>query len=283
MELLRQLQVAYPDLEAQGLALALRGCKADFLKPLRFGQWFRLQATLENLQVNGFTVQPWGREYRIAQTGLPESIFSKNEQLLSSPVTFLVGNEILPATAHCRFVSVSNASCRWVADGIWSGMGYHCEGLAEFDGMMRFDVTFTPNGPTQLERLFLQVPVAKEHASLLHFYPLLFDWPHVTFMFQHDSINSTGRPARWQCRFTPLVWLGDEERGLQWFCESGEGWQPEDTEAALEITENDSEALLTIHLLDSPTVLEKPFSLTFGLMAGPVKPAPPTETRRVPL
>lgn len=50
MELLRQLGQPYDRLEDQGVALPITRCEAEYLRPLVFGQWFRLECVLESLE-----------------------------------------------------------------------------------------------------------------------------------------------------------------------------------------------------------------------------------------
>ena len=99
-------------------------------------------------------------------------------------------------------------------------------GLIEPDGMWRFDLDLIPKHPVSLDRLRLVIPLDPAHAGLMHWYPLPRNWPNVTF-FDRAFQNSGARPPKWESPFTPFVWIGDEERGLEWFCESDETWRPE--------------------------------------------------------
>ncbi len=220
-------------------------------------------------------IATWGRQHVIGPAGLPTSIRSAEQELLAGPVDFLFGPAGEPARTECRFDPPAPVQATWSAGGTWAGLEYRCRGLAEFDGMLRFDVAFTPRGRVSLDRLHLVIPFRRSEATLLHFFPPLYDFPQITW-FKPERPNSIARPRRWACRFTPFVWLGNEWRGLQWFCESDEGWRPADPEAALEITEQGEEVRLTVRLLDGPAVLDRPLEFTFGLMAGPVKPRPAT-------
>ncbi len=227
------------------------------------------------LRADGARIETWGRMHAIGADGLPTSIRSAGEELLAGPVYFSFGPGSEPAKAECRFEPASPQQAGWTSTGTWGGLDYRCRGLIEFDGMMRLDAVFQPQGASRLDRLHLVVPLRRSQATLLHFFPPPYDFPQITW-FRPERPNSIARPQRWACRFTPFVWLGNEWRGLQWFCESDEGWRPADPEAALEIAEHGEEVRLTVRLLDGPAVLDRPFTLTFGLMAGPVKPKPAT-------
>lgn len=228
------------------------------------------------LSVEGESVTVWGRRYRIGSSGLPSSIIALGDEMLAEPIAFDLGDASSPVFKPCQMHSISQTSVRWESEGTWENLIYRCKGLAEFDGMLRFDVEFAPEGEATLERLWLKVPVRRESASLLHYYFPPYDFPQMTWFFQKDIHNSLARPSSWQSCFTPFVWLGSEKRGLQWFCESDEHWAPADSEKAIEIMEEGEKVFLIIHLIDESKTLDKPFRVTFGLMAGPVKPNPLT-------
>jgi hypothetical protein len=72
--------------------------------------------------------------------------------------------------------------------------------------------------------------------------------------------------------FKPFVWFGNEERGLGWFSESDQGWQPLSADRVIELLPQDGAMVLRVRLLDSAAKL--PVTFTFGLQATPVKPWP---------
>jgi hypothetical protein len=227
------------------------------------------------VKVDGAVVSVWGRSHNIGPNGLPARIVSNKTELLARPVTLEIDGRPIVTDAECRFETSSLESARWHARAHSGDLDYSCNGLAEFDGMLRFDVEMTPRRPVSLRRLSLCIPLHREQATLLHFYPPLYDYPKMTW-FKPDRPNSMARPAKWGCRFTPFVWLGNEDRGLQWFCESDEGWKSDRPESVIELAEEGAEVVLRIHFFDTAATLDRPFRVTFGLMAGPVKPGPTT-------
>ena len=78
--------------------------------------------------------------------------------------------------------------------------------------------------------------------------------------------------AKWDRKFMPYAWLGDEERGLAWCCESDEGWRLKDADKALQIRTSGSTVVFSANLLDHKETISSPIRLTFGLQATPVKP-----------
>ena len=113
-----------------------------------------------------------------------------------------------------------------------------------------------------VEELLLEMPIRPEHARYLYHFP--GQWGSVA--------NSGFLPADgWTHAFKPFVWLGDEDRGLAWFCESDENWSPADPNRALTIARSEDRVVFCCHLIERPTVLTGPLKYTFGFQATPVK------------
>ncbi|MGD9498294.1 MAG: LamG-like jellyroll fold domain-containing protein, partial [Armatimonadota bacterium] len=71
--------------------------------------------------------------------------------------------------------------------------------------------------------------------------------------------------------FRPFMWLGDEDRGFCWFCESDQNWFPLDNQAALTIERGEQATILRCHLIADELQVTEPLSYTFGFQATPVK------------
>ena len=129
--------------------------------------------------------------------------------------------------------------------------------------MIRVDLEWSPRGDNvTVEELLLEMPIRPEHARYLYHFP--GQWGSVA--------NSGFLPADgWSHAFKPFVWLGDEDRGLAWFCESDENWSPADPNRALTIDARDDRVVFCCHLIERPTVLAGPLKYTFGFQATPVK------------
>ena len=111
----------------------------------------------------------------------------------------------------------------------------------EFDGMLRVDLELSPEGGAAPDMLVLEVPLRAEHARYLYHFP--GQWGSVE--------NSGALPAEgWHHAFKPFVWLGDEERGFSWFCESEENWSPADPERAITIDREGDRVVLRLHLVE---------------------------------
>jgi hypothetical protein len=203
------------------------------------------------LQVEGNTVKCWGREYRFADTGLPEQIASAGREMLAGPIR-LVGSEGEPSRALRVTGARAHADVK----------GSTASGWVEYDGVVSMDVSVPP--PAQ--GATFEIPLKPEQAKYFHFWP--GGWGTV--------YNSGAIPAEgMKIPFKPWVWIGDEERGLAWFCESDKGWDPLDRQDCIEIAREGAAVVLRIHLrTPDAEPLAEPITYTFGLQATPVKPWP---------
>ncbi len=74
--------------------------------------------------------------------------------------------------------------------------------------------------------------------------------------------------------FHPIVWMGDEARGLSWLCESEQDWAPDDPARAIQVVPGAERVTLRICLIGRATALrpERPLRYTFAFQATPLKP-----------
>ena len=234
-------------------------------------------AAWQPIQVRGRDAGIWARTYRLSEIGLPSRIVSAHADLLAAPVNLDIvidGRPVGWSKSSGHWTQAGPTCARYVFQATSPDLLMKIDGLIEPDGMWRFDLALTPLRPIGLDRLRLVIPINSKHANLMHSYPLPRNWPNVTF-FDRAFQNSGARPRKWDSPFTPFVWIGDEERGLEWFCESDETWRPESPKSALTVRESDGAVEFTAHVIERPMELTEQYRLTFGLQVGPVKPKPP--------
>lgn len=254
----------------------------------------------------GFTVSLWGRQYSICGNTLFSSMLSQGKSLLNGgmrlngaeagrPMQWQDTKILLLEKEEARVVLCCSAQSDIFI--------VNTSITIEYDGCAVVDLKIAPRGrtvpqlfgiaeakeqDTLLDHLWVDIPLYTEQTSLYHFYPNTAI-PSGTGQTAADSYTSgSGRLADtdWALPFKSVVFLGDEERGLSWFSESDEHWQPAVPQRALEIIRGKETTLLRLHLLDGqPAAWKKaetlrgeyvypPVSFRFGFQATPVKPFP---------
>ncbi len=219
------------------------------------------------VEVSGRTAKVWGRSYRLGPSGLPESIVSRDRQLLLRPVALRLRIEGREAKfeGDIKLVEHKPSKCVYRSEGNWGELGWRCTTAIEFDGMMRFDLELLPRGRAKVDEFSLLVPLRREHAKYLHYWP--WAWGRV-------CTNSFALKGPWHYAFRPIIFLSDEERGLCWFAETNEPFDLEKPERTMEVSPQGEEVLLKVNIFDHPVELSEPWRWTFGLQATPVKPVP---------
>ena len=245
------------------------------LKPYLTDIWFGNRVGLTDmvpapwtpLVVDGNAVKPWGRTYLFDHSLLPTDVVACDVSVLAAPIAIQgrAGGKLLAINGEPNQIILNTPAAvsltgRATADGLTiSG-----KTTVEYDGMIRVEVVVAAANkePVTVDELRLEIPVRPEHARYLYHFP--GQWGSVA--------NSGYLPAAgWATAFKPFVWLGDEDRGLAWFCESDENWSPADANRALTITREKDRVAFCCHLIERPTVLTGPLKYTFGFQATPVK------------
>ena len=127
-----------------------------------------------------------------------------------------------------------------------------CKAEVDYDGLVMMRCRLKGYAT----RLALEVPVRPSHARYLH-------------VWAGHAKHSGNRPSRYATSFAPVLWLGDDRRGMSFLCESPQHWMPADPDRAIEIVEEDGAAVLRLNLVGRPRTGGE---FVFAFHATPVKP-----------
>lgn len=217
---------------------------------------------------DGNTVACWGREYRFDDSPLPTQIVSQESLLLAAPMR--LSGEIEGEAAVCRGAEVAwerrtgpEVACSAVA--AIGPLSVRSDCSVEYDGFIWLDITLEPPAPTEVSRLVIDIPLRREAATLRN--------------LGRYRLEGTGAApesgAYWKdLSERPIFWLGNEAVGLQWFAETLEGWHVVDFARTLEVIAEEDRVVARLHVIDTPTVLDTPRTISFGIQATPVRPKP---------
>ena len=230
-------------------------------------------------------VSPWGRVYELDQLPFPSRIESVGGALLAAPVRLVVRadqQQVNWEKVDLRVTEQTPAVVRLAHEASGGPLKLLSEIEIEYDGTIRIDWTLRAEQATRIDEVTLEIPLAEEHARYFYHFPAV--WPSKT-----PNAGELSR-AGYVGGFRPFIWLGDEQRGLAWFCESDENWRVDDANLVTEISRTfDSstkavQMVLRLHPVSQPVDLDpalssestaaasSSLSYTFGLQATPVKP-----------
>lgn len=219
------------------------------------------------LKVKGNSIFPWGREYRFGTLPFPEQVISNGRELLASPIRLIVktnGHVEAWRGRMVKFTKRTPARVEFVTAAEGKDIVVHGNLWCEYDGCVRCDWQVEPKGKKcRLEEIIFEIPFKSEHARLIYHYP--GRWGSA---FNAGSVPKDGL----KMGFRPYVWLGDEWRGLAWFCTSDEQFRPKDPKSVTEIARNGKTTTLRINIIQVPFELKEPIKFTFGFEATPIRP-----------
>ena len=248
------------------------------------------------------------RQITFGRDSLPTSIIADGEELLANPIRFIGIEDNEPMVWDMNDCFIFNRSDEEVVicGSMQSGLFIinTCITLG-YDGCMHFDIKLVPRGKTVAEvfnmcevkphefkigSLIMEISL-KKSSYLYHVSPNTTIYGNTCELIPFSDTSSSGilpLNQEKQCFLPhrPMLWLGDEKRGLCFFSESDENWQPADENRAIEICDTNDVRTLRLHLLDShpqkwipqqdvdPNDVYRPLSFSVGFEATPVKPFP---------
>jgi len=219
-----------------------------------------------DLEVEGAAVRPWGRTYRFERSILPTAVETAGAAVLAGPIVLrgMANGITLNWRGAITEVRSQKSNTVVLKGGAEAGpLSMTGTATVEFDGMIRVDLALHPNATkTTINHLTMEIPLKPAYARYLYHFP--GRWGSVA--------NSGYLPEKgWHHAFKPFVWLGDEERGFSWFCESDEHWTPVDRNRALVAERTDEAIVLRLNLIGWALDMDGPLTYTFGFQATPVK------------
>ena len=257
------------------------------------------------------TVKVWGREYTMEKSALITSILSQGNEILTGPMRLVVeenGEEAVWEEKNNYLMKAEKTHAVICGVQKSNAFVFNTAVTIEYDGLVSVTLKVVPKGRTfeevmgyaeesvcnyELEKLWIEIPLKREVAKMYQV-SLVSSVNFVDESVTPDSVvSSTGNLASSMCMgFSPIVSLMNGEKGLSYFCESAENWQPEREDKAVEILVSEDEVLLRLHLLDSHPHSWKargtaplsnayfPLTYKFGMMATPSKPGPENPYQR---
>jgi hypothetical protein len=219
------------------------------------------------------SVACWGRAYQFGNAAFPVQINSRDRDLLARPIELNVvaGGHALAWTGGSAVVTAASDVAAEI-DG--SARAQTSAGLVdlkthfhiEYDGLMLVDIALEPPPALKIESMSLEIPLRGEVALLRH------RWTN-GWGGGSDAL-APGDGVLDSAAFIPYAWLGDNDRGLFWFCESGRDWPNFESQQAIETVRAGDTVALRLNLLAPGQALPVHWSYRCGLQATPVKPLP---------
>lgn len=208
------------------------------------------------------TVSVWGRQYTFSSSAFLEQITSSGTTLLSQPVRLHCssnGNSHTFTHTTPEIVKSADNIAELHQNLSGGSLTVSIDSSIEFDGFMRCDWTLTAEESLIVDTIVLEFPLSSEWAKYLYCYPVT-----------HSGVLG----QQWHSPFRPILFVGDEQRGLSWIARSDQYWFPLDNDHAIEMLREDDRVIMRFNIVGQPTALQEgeSWSYSFGLQAAPVRP-----------
>ena len=232
----------------------------------QLGKTRKVYSPFEEIKFNNNTVSVVYRDYLLGGNGLPEQIKIKGISVLAAPVTLKLngkdcsGNLTITESAVDRVVTRSsinglgNATARW-----------------EYDGILKYDLTLQPG---TIDSLILEIPLKDQYAPMIHAMgvmrnPVVMNLPRGNGVIWNAAQAEQGQmPAG----FSPYVFVGSAHRGVAFFAENDKNWSWDRKTPNVELIRSGEVLTMRVNLVNKPVTLTRPQTLSFGLLAAPIKP-----------
>ena len=212
---------------------------------------------------NGFTAQVVLRDYTWKNDSLlPAQITSKGEKLFTaSPALFIDGKEV-----KGTFKNTSSQKHR--AEMISSANGKNFKlvsnGWLEYDGVQHNQIKLTALKNISSVELRFKMPAK------------LAKYLHTSAIGWSNKLTRALAPGKFEFKYFPVVFIGNEEKGFCFFAESDKNWNS--SSKPMSIVKKGKEAVFTVKLARNIKA-GKTFAFDCGLLGAPVKP----QHKRYPL
>jgi Concanavalin A-like lectin/glucanases superfamily/Glycoside hydrolase 123, N-terminal domain len=215
----------------------------------------------------------WGRTYDFGGKDIARSIRATDAELLSGPIVLKMNDRDL-AFGPPRMVRQGKGRIIFERT---AAIGATLRMTVEYDGMMWATLKLDAKN-AGVKSLSLEIPIHKDSAELVHYVGAPKKYESQDLVKNSYSLALDAKEGViFKSPFRTTVWVGDNNRGLMWFAESDQFWFPKDRDDVIQITRDaKGAATLSIAMITEalPKKLDAPMTISFGLMATPVKANP---------
>jgi hypothetical protein len=212
----------------------------------------------------------WGREYAFGT--LLSRCSSSGEELLAGPVRLeavVNGKTVALAGDACRVDTATDTRATLTGEARAGGLHATLRHEIEYDGFTWTELALQPADDVVLDELRLTWAMPAQQSTLMH--ADAGRWIH----------NQAGalEPEGWSSDWLHFFWLGDEERGLAWYAESQQYWQPSEEKPTIQAVREGDVVNVTVRMIAEPVTVTDELRYGFGMMATPARPRP-SDARR---
>jgi len=231
------------------------------------------------IEVKDKTLSTVLRTHQLNDLGLLDQVNAKGKDLLAAPMSFQakVDGKAVPVSATpIQFASKQDHEVVTQSNLQAGALKASVKATWDYDGTVKVQLTLDSSGGKPVDALTLDIPLDDAQAPFIHAMSEgLRKAPITERLAPSDGVIWDAKkliPGEMPAGFCSYIFLGSGHRGLSWFAENDKNWSWDRTTPNLEVVRKGKTLSLRVHLINKPVVIEQPRTITFGLLAAPVKP-----------
>ena len=232
------------------------------------------------LEVAGDTVKAVFRQHKLNASGLWDQVWSEGVPLLARPMEIRAvvdGEPVEWRTDGLHFTETKSARVQAQAAFGSAGVEAQTHIRFDYDGLMAVDLELAAKPEVTVDRLDLMVPVRDDEAPLMHAAGAGFSANYagkipagMGEVWSNTEAVTYGVPNQ----FIPYLWVGGTRRGVCWTADSDRDWVAGPERRGISLVRDRGAVSIVLHLVATPTRLDRARRFSFGFQATPVKPRP---------
>lgn len=226
------------------------------------------------------TFSPWGRVIGAGNYGLPGEMIATDEtdvpgKTICGPMRLEVIRKGVRrgVIGSTKVESTSPGLVRLSGLGEQDGLRVHTESSLGYEGWFETTLTIEPTQSTEVDAIELVIPFGTYPDTI---YGYRRSWFYGSLPQQMGEIWSN--MGKHENQFTPALGIGNGDVALWWYADGDEDWRLDYSKASQSVTRDADGLNLRLRLVNVPTILDRPMTIRFAVLASPAKPEP--ENRR---
>ncbi len=236
------------------------------------------------IKVKGRTLLTIMKEYEVNEWGLLSSVKTEDqewrvkEELLASPMIYkaiIEGESVQPTRGKVSFLERGEDRAIIRADFTLGDWGLQSLSTLDYDGTLRVDLKLPPSA-RRIDSLVLEIPLRGDFAKIMHAMAdgirdvILSDYipDGEGIVWDASKLKTSNFPPN----FCTYIFIGTPTRGICWFAENDRGWSWDPQKPNLQLLREGDTLKLQVNLINKPIIIKEARTITFGILAAPVKP-----------
>lgn len=243
----------------------------------------------EPIETDGMVVGPWGRDYVFSDSLILRQIithpdpnaqisqlaerFHRDTDLLAGPIAVagtVSGQAVRVESGEPQIVGSADDHVLLTSHASEAGVEFTVAMRLEYDGITQVSLTIDPGEAADMRDMRLEIPMPNDLVTLMNFNAV--DGMKLNC---YAGEAPAGEGVVWEETWLPLIWLGDEYRGLCWFNDRWDGWSGDVMQKGrIQLVREGGVATLRLNFAPELQAQAEPITLNFCLVGTPTRTMP---------